>query len=239
MMAQLDTHASVALNELLENNSRAEIRDSTKESWANFVVSQLSRSPEDIRQIQENVKHYAAELLADIQINPEKYKNKIKEGDLEEFIAQRQTTFSDEKLAERVMPTILGHDAISNEIRTLQWSVVDVGKETFPLLTSDRPVSMTYRGPNSDIEITMPLSPKHLLIAATSARKLDQIRAKGKQKLVSISNLETTRKAVKYVYAQDDSMRDFVRKHISTTVSPSLVELVAKRRGFPTVRKQH
>jgi hypothetical protein len=213
--------------------------ETTKRDWASFIVSQLTRTPEDIEQLKLNTKHYISELVSDIQNNPSKHKDKIREGDLEEFLAFRETTFSDEKMADRVMPTIIGHNAITEDIYDMEWCIIDVSREQFSLLTSDRPVSLTYRGSNSEMEITMPLSPTHLLIATHSSKNLKRMRARGKRHLVRVSNLESTRKAVQYVYAENDEMFDFIRRHISTGRTFSLNELVAKARGFPLVRDKH
>ena len=117
----------------------------------------------------------------------------------------------------------------------MHWLVLDVPKDGFPLLTSDRPIWMTATLNEDDAFIAMPISPKKLFTAVAKPETQHRLKAHRRIELVKAVNKLVVQHAVKYVYGLTDSMLPFIQKYMATKRHSTLLERLAGSHGHEIV----
>lgn len=102
-------------------------------------------------------------------------------------------------------------DAISN----MKWFLVRTNNLRFPLLTSDRPIVMTNGIGLPHSHMIMPVSPRHIFVAASSDAEIAKLKQFWKDGMMTTAlNDFVVRQARKYVYGTDDSQLRFVANRL-------------------------
>ncbi|WP_421612011.1 DUF4238 domain-containing protein [Agrobacterium tumefaciens] len=94
------------------------------------------------------------------------------------------------------------------------------------LLTSDRPVRLEFPLRSEKSFLTLPIGPRRLFVAAKSPRGLDQLLHGDPRVLVGRNNRRVVRQARQFVFAADDSERDWVSKHLAKEAQPGFFDFI-------------
>jgi hypothetical protein len=114
-----------------------------------------------------------------------------------------------EEFSLQTLRTVMDSPRVGAVLNNMIWTVVP-NTAPYPLFTSDRPITMTaLEAPNAHLK--MPLTPRHIFIAATNAETMDRLDKRNRYGgLAGIINDRVVRQARNYVYAVDDSRQSFL-----------------------------
>jgi hypothetical protein len=123
------------------------------------------------------------------------------------------------KLPAQRLPELINSERVITEIAFMRWTAANLGKTSYSLLTSDRPVIMTNGLAQADAHIAIPLSPNLLFLATKSDETRKAIASMSDDEIVEMVNHKVSEQAVKYVYGIDDRQLRFVAKRLGRMVS--------------------
>lgn len=213
----LDSKAADAL--LLMENRKEEWTDELRQAWVMFLLSLITRHPEDIAAfktvyIRDFTKASRAEQEA-----YEKAREDHHPATAEEFFA----TIGHEllqNLALNNVPNLIFHERAVHSLMNMHWSVAVPPPHGY-FLTSDRPTIRTFLGYDHSHWL-VPIGPKRLFVAAEKrdygARIRDVVAAQGWKEV----NRQVVRQAVSLGYADNERHLPFFQKHLSAATRPSM-----------------
>lgn len=216
----LDTRASNVLP-YLTGGRLSELSDQMTCDWARFVMSIWFRTPNDVKGLQKVV-----EALASPAISEEVLGLSIPEG------------FPDGALSQLTMEAV--RQAIDNEERgtallNMQWAVLtSPGEHRY--MISDWPLDTAKDLPFLGHEksyITLPISPRHLFIAAPSMAFLRAIGNLEQGEIEHRQNYATVSQARRFVGSIDNRYEAFVRLHFGSEGRPSIAKSLADAWNVP------
>lgn len=220
-MSIADGQAAEALRTMINEHLVPSGRQ--KAAWTRFIMSLWYRTPEGVeRSLQAMRKTYLAELIKE---NRAKYQEEKKPGDpetIEEYIAPHEENILSRTTIDHLL-TIIQSERVTEKIMVMQWHLGHFHNMRFPFLTSDRPIVMTDGIGYDNSHIVMPLSPRHLFIAANTEAMCRELKALGGN-LVHRMNDRIVRQARKFVFGTDDSQHRFVENRLGEKAVCSLFE---------------
>jgi hypothetical protein len=179
-----------------------------REAWTLFILSILMRSPKAVadtfEKFTEDLPEQWEEAKKQWAID---FPNELPLGDYNLTVARQYALVQ--------LRRFIANDAIGLLIHSMIWTCLDLRKERYRLLTSDRPVIMTNGLGYVDSHLAMPLSPTMLFVAANTQQTLNSIKAMSVRNIVSNCNKQVVRRAVKYVWGQDHSQDALVLGQMS------------------------
>lgn len=233
-LAKLDSEAAKAM-ELLESGLPEEAWNSeSRTSWSRFMLTQMLRAPEDVAQLKSSVEEEWGKALPELEEGYAAQRSKDDPATFREYL-QKQNPAEADEFAFSIARMLMNHSDICQLFDKMHWLVLDVPKEAFPLLTSDRPIWMTPTLTEDNAFITMPIGPKKLFTAVVKPATQRTLKARRRSDLVKVVNKLTVQHAVKYVYGLSDSMLPFIQKHMATKRHSTLLERLAASRGHQVV----
>ena len=208
-MSAVDNTASSAMQLLLSSRKPDQIPDTAKMAWARFLYSLILRTPEHLSWAATKLKEMQVEI---VDAERDVYLAKRTEHDPPTFEEFREQFLGNPN---NTAPTRYLHRFISsglavNHIVNMRWSIASLRNTRFPLLTSDRPITMTNGFARSDGHIAIPISPTDLFLAANNADIEKTIHQIPPDEIVATINTRVVEQARKYVYGQDDRQLRFV-----------------------------
>ena len=237
-MSPLDNDAAVSLDKLLAGRP---LDGPDRIAWARFVLSMLYRNPECV----ELFKSHMAELWAEGT------------GALEDDWAARrgpldQMTFAEATAirlpaaaqisASNMLVDIIANERAVPDIAKMHWTRVEVSRSKYSLLTSDRPLVMPVGLGHQQCYIALPVGPRHLFVAAHDDRFSRALPTADHNRIVKLMNKDVVRQARQYVWGEDNSQIEFVRKNLAKLPDREILteaqrqEAIAAARGLqPTV----
>ena len=185
-MAPIDSRASLALAEMLDDSRPAEdfpIR--FKVAWAQFIYSLTFRAPNVIARMQNTMDQHIASSV----------------------IRQPEIPFRPTE----VFPSMLASKTVIKELLSMHWKTSRLDKAKHRLLTSDRPIIMTNGLDRHDAHIVLPISPHAFFLAYRSDDVFAQIARLSQHVLATALNDAVARQAIDFAYAYDDSQTRFIQ----------------------------
>ncbi len=228
-MQRLDSLAAEALA-MLENDDSRITRDSQPRSaWSRFVMSLLMRTPEDVAALKSGIAEEWAQSIPELEA---KYVNERGPNDpatLEEYLAQRDPE-DVERWAISLAPRLIDHRKIGKLLNNMRWMVRRITSDAGEFLTSDRPVVMSWTLTEQNAFLFMPIGPKAMFVAVNDVETQRMVEEREPAEQVEAINRFIAGRAVKFVYARDDSVLNYVRQHMGTKPRKTLIEQLAERR---------
>lgn len=235
----VDNGAHNALELMEKYGSRADWTGHLRSSWSRFLLSLLLRCPEDVWELKDQIlsDYYTfgldeaeakyAEILTELcpdGLGLERFPRKF--SDFLRTLPNCDISF----FTFKVFRSLIDNEKIGNVINRMHWEVLHLDARSPNLITSDRPVVRTNGLVSPDSHLAIALGPRRLFLAARN-RETALKRLKGNEKqLVLEYNRAVAGAAMKYVFATDDKLAEFVQKHFGKRRPTSLaVQLRAWR----------
>jgi Protein of unknown function (DUF4238) len=131
---------------------------------------------------------------------------------------------------------MIDHADIGQLLNNMRWFVRHVPSDAGEFLTSDRPVVRSWTLSERNAYLFLPIGPKAMFVAVSDAETQWMVEQRDPAEQVEVVNRFVAGQAVKFVYARDDSLLDYVRQHIGTKPKKTLIEqLVDRRREMAAV----
>lgn len=185
-MASVDSRASLALSEMLDESRAAEdfpLR--YKVAWAQFVYSLTFRAPNVIARLQNTMDQQIASGA----------------------LRQPEIPF---RPAE-VFPSMLTSKTVIKALLSMHWKTSCLDKAKHRLLTCDRPIIMTNGLERPDAHVVLPISPRTFFLAYRSDDFFSRVAGLSQEALASTINDAVVRQAIDFVYAYDGNQTRFIQ----------------------------
>lgn len=213
----LDTKAADALA-LLENRNEGWTIE-LRQSWVMFLLSLISRHPEDIAAFKSV---YIRDFNRASQGDQEAYDKVRTSHDpttAEEFFTTIGREFL-QNMALNNVPKLIFHERAVVSLMNMHWSVA-VPPDHGCFFTSDRPTIRTFLG-HANSHWIIPIGPKRLFVAAETREYGNRIRDAIARQGWKEVNRQVARQAVSLGYADDERHAPFLQKHLSAAKRPSM-----------------
>lgn len=188
-------------------------------AWSRFIMAQLMRTPEDVSRIKSLFAKQWREL------DPQKLADRL--GWSIERVREERLESSPEEMergALNLLRSAIDHRNVIGVINNMFWSTVELSPHrSHTLMTSDRPVWQSDPLGVSDAMLLMPIGPTRLFLARNS-----KIQLAAEPELVKAVNNIVVSHAKRFVIADDDSQRRFVKNRMGTKPFPSTIDLLAR-----------
>jgi hypothetical protein len=214
-MKPADTFAAVALKMIETSDQRIETDPKYRSAWSLFLMTLLTRMPEDLAALVEILND---DWERDLPRFEKAYANKQKPGSpptLQEFIEKEDPDHM-ARWTMNVAPNLMDHEGIGRALNVMRWFVSTTAEDVPSFLSSDRPLFMSGTFSEADCYLTLPIAPHRLFVAVNSEETELQIKGRPAIELVQSTNIQLARQAEKYVYGRDDLEMEFVDKYISS-----------------------
>ncbi|MGR9202182.1 DUF4238 domain-containing protein [Rhizobium leguminosarum] len=228
LMKPKDHRASQILRRLESDGTGGSWSNDERYDWTWFIVSLLVRGPEDVRSAKVNISQEWAipneRMEARYQSVIRKFPGVAAPPSLRDYIASMDGNYGN-RLGMKIMAHMTDHHAISTLIANMHWGVRTI-REGRQLLTSDRPVRLQFPLRSETSFLTLPLGPRRIFVAAKSLRGLNQLLNGDPHMLVERNNRCVVRQARQFVFAADDSEKDWVAKHLAKEAQPGFFDFI-------------
>jgi Protein of unknown function (DUF4238) len=207
-LLKADNDANLALEQLLALNVNLPIP--LRIAWARFLMTLLHRNPENIRRIREIVINELPSLMQDPL---EEYGSLRRSHDPPTFDEYRAAVpkMDTERATIMLLQGVMDSKAVGSQLCGMIWTVVRINNPREPLLTCDCPLMTTDGIGHEHGHIVLPISPYALFVAVNNQRTLDSLlEIIRRPDSVVIFNEHIVSQALDYVYAKDNSQRQFV-----------------------------
>lgn len=228
-MQRLDSLAATALTMLEEDDPRITHEPQWRSAWSRFVMSLLLRTPNDITALKAGVAEEWARRVPDLEARYTAERAPNDPPTLEEYLAQRNPNDVDQ-WAMSLLPYLIDHKKIGDLLNNMRWLVRRIGSEVGEFLTSDHPVVMSRTLTEPNAYLFLPISPKAMFIAVNDLETQRMVEERDPAEQVEAVNRFVAGRAVRFVYACNDAVLDYVRVHMGTKPRSTLLEQLAKRR---------
>lgn len=226
----IDSGAADALRILI---SGGEIYSSRlRSAWSQFLMSLLLRMPEDLEMFKNA---YRTNLFGEDDERERRYQEIRGEDSPPTFMGYvRSRPEHEHGWAEmRIFANLLNHHGVGETIANMRWKVLDVSNHKRQLLTSDRPIMLANGIKKPDGYIVLPIAPYRLFLAYSGRVGFDIICSRKPTHLVADCNYTNVGRASKLVFGSSDAQLGFVRSHLNTTPTPSLMSQIVGRKRIP------
>jgi Protein of unknown function (DUF4238) len=227
-MQGLDSLAAKALV-MLENDDPRITRESKPRSgWSRFIMSLLMRSPEDVAALKSGIAEAWARSIPELEAKYAAKRGPTDPATLEAYLAQRDPN-DVERWAMSLAPHLIDHQKIGKLLNNMRWLVRRITSDAGEFLTSDRPVVMSWTLTEQNAFLFLPISPKAVFVAVNDVETQRMVEKRDPTEQVEAINQFVAGRAVKFVYARDDSALNYVRQHMGTKPRKTLIEQLAAR----------
>lgn len=224
----VDDGAAEVLRLLEKDGDRALLSVEQRSSWSRFILSLLTRCPEDLA----NFRNSWAAKMNRVDEEGERRYAEIRGPDdpatLAEYIATEPEEVR-EKFAFEAYMKLIDNPRIGGKLNMMPWKVVDVDDGRFSLLTSDRPVIRTNGLLVPRGHLALPIGPSKLFVMAAEEETLRGIASVRPRDLVRDCNRSVVESAVRYVYGLSDGQLRYVRAHMGINPEPRLFKQLEAR----------
>ena len=228
-MQGVDSLAAEALAMLEEDNPRITRESKPRSAWSRFIMSLLMRTPEDVAALKSGIAEEWMRNIPQLEANYAVKRGPADPATLEEFLAQREPE-NIERWAMSLAPHLIDHRKIGELLNNMRWLVRRIASDTGEFLTSDRPVVMSWTLTEQNAYLFLPIGPKAMFVAVNDVETQRMVEERDPAEQVEAINRFVVGRAIKYVYARDDKVLHYVRKHMGTLPRKTLIEKLAERR---------
>lgn len=213
MAPAVDDPAAVVVQHFIDRRSNTELTLPMRQAWVRFLMSMHVRNPGRILDITLG----AAEALRQTLLaRPEEYAAVRRAEDPETLLGwvERYAPAMFENYGKQILPGIITHQTIGNEILRMHWGVLGFSGALPDVLTCDRPLYMSHGIADPMCVIALPLSSRAVFFASRSQESLDAIiAAEGDAILRSVNDIMIAQ-AERYVYGAHERHLDFVAQRL-------------------------
>lgn len=213
-LKKADDLASRALRRMLDG--KMQFPPDMMSAWSRFILSLLHRTPEAMERALTRVSTGYAEEIEAVGIRYASLRGPNDPETIEEF-KQTVMPFAIRRFLVEHVISIIDSENVCVALSNMTWGVMTMHQQRFSLLTSDRPIVMTNGLARDDAHIVMPISPKHIFIAARNERVAGEIRRMADNGELTLAlNDKVARQARKYVYSTDDQQLRFIANRLGS-----------------------
>ena len=217
-LQQLDDSAAKVLRKLWTTGF-ARVTEADSVSWAMFLVSLLSRTPESIALIQEAGHAHLSASLAD---KPEEYDAIADASDpvtLTDWVEAHLPGFL-ENFGRLSLPVFITTPNTVEELLRMRWMLWDFSGQKNHLLLSDRPCITTTGKDDPNFVVALPIGPWRAFMAVKTDRVASILRGYDPRTLLMRMNESAVANAKVRVYGLDGSSRRFIRNRLRASRNP-------------------
>ena len=225
----VDSKAADALA-LMENRSEAWTAE-IRRAWALFLMSLITRHPQDIEAFKFVYNRDFQQSSADDRERYEKARGPDDPPTVEEYFRQFHPDFIG-NMAMNNLPRLVMHERGVTGLMNLHWSVCSPPEHGY-FLTSDRPTVRTFLG-RPDSHWVLPIGPRHLFVAAERKDYGHAIHAAVYKQGWKQLNKIVLGQAVTTAYANHERHLPLVQRYLGTATRPSgMMSFVASPETAP------
>ncbi|KTR06890.1 hypothetical protein NS365_05500 [Aureimonas ureilytica] len=216
----IDGLASVTLDIMERHGAQYPYMMEHRRAWSTFVVSLLTRCPEDIQTFR---RHWHAVVMSNSPDNHEEYARLRRDGDpdsLDEYMQRLPPEMVESSMFE-TLTDIISSQPIGQDLSSLNWTILTAPVGARELLTSDRPILWSDDFGSARGHMIMPIGPRKLLIAARDPMFATRLRDScGVEELIGLCNIDIVQGAAKFVYATNRNQHRFISNRLG--VAPAV-----------------
>ena len=215
---QADTHASLALDQLLAH--KVDLIEPYKSAWSRFIMTLIYRNPEAIARLRQIVLEGLPKELEEYRSLWEATRSNPRPLDFSEF----KTSFADrnrQRVTQMFLRMVMDSEQVGQLLNSMRWAVLTFNRARYSLLTSDRPYAMTNGIGREDGHIVLPISPTTIFIAARDQKTMQQILDECNSKNCRMGeklNDRVARQSHRFVYATNAAQLSFVSTRLGQRV---------------------
>lgn len=220
----LDTLADEALKRLddplIQRDSRL------RSAWSRFLMSLMMRMPDHLETLEAGLVEGWAKTMPELEAAYAEKRGAKDPATFSEYLETRSPEeFRSWMLS--VLKRLIDHEMIGERLNNMRWFTRHIpGNAEF--LTSDRPIVTLYELAAPDSYIILPIGPKSAFVAVNNEETQRRIEANDAEEWVKGLNRIVVGAAKKFVFARNDSMKDFIAEHFGkqprTTIFEHLVQ---------------
>lgn len=210
----VDTRAADALALMERSGNSAAWTLELRSAWSRFIISLLTRCPEDLAIFRERWSATADRVDPRMEQEYAALRGSDDPPTMAEYIAAEPAEIKEKSLFEAYMRQI-DNPKISQRLNPLHWRILELPNGGYELLTSDRPVVHTNGVGRKKGFMAMPIGPRRLFLAAPEAGTIEAVVRSDPRTLARRMNLYVTEGAAKYVYGSNDAQLQFVSNRMS------------------------
>jgi len=218
---RLDNDAAVAHQKLIAS-PMVKLTGTELSAWSTFILSLLHRSPGHLSATKKAGVIFWKQALQEIRND-----GRASPAVIDEYL-RLSGPHEGEKAILRNLPALISNPKIGQFLNSCKWAVIEAPQGEIALLLSDDPLVRTNGLRTPEGHIAMPLSPRHLLIAAWKLETVQRIRALPIQQVIKMMNAWTVRSARHFVIAPDLRQQPFIEKHFGADPVPWLLSGVVE-----------
>jgi hypothetical protein len=231
-MSPLDNHAAVSIDKLLGGRP---LDADDRIAWAGFLLSLLYRNPECVALIKSHMAEIRAEATDALEGDWAALRGPLDQMTFAEATAMRRPGAAQISASNMLVDVIANERAVP-DIANMHWTRVQVSRSKYSLLTSDRPLVMPVGLAHPQCYIALPVGPRDLFVAAHDDRFSRLLPTADHTKIARLMNKDVVRQARQYVWGEDDSQLEFVRKHFATLPERDILTEAQRREIISTAR---
>jgi hypothetical protein len=207
-----DDRAAKALKLIMNG---AAIDGPTKSAWSRFIMTLIYRTPEGMRLIRQRVTTIVPSSIDNLASKYDELRRPSDPPTFEEF----RSTVPDERLlqsaTQRLLTRIMDSSRVGSLLNSMIFAILSPNSRPYPLLTSDRPMTITNGFGQRRACVVMPISPTKIFVAARDRNQIDEIAANITTKMVNSTVAEQARD---YVYGVDGTQLRFVANRLGRRI---------------------
>ena len=148
---------------------------------------------------------------------------------LEAYLSQTDP-HRNERWAMKLAPQLMNHAGFGQLLNNMHWFVRRVPPAAGRLLTSDRPICMSWTLTEQHAYLFLPIGAHSMFVAVNDDETRRIVEERDPAQQVEGINASVAGRAVKYVYASDDTQLEFVQQHMGKMPRKTLIEKLVERR---------
>lgn len=231
-MQPLDTLAAEALVELENNDPVMERDPRLRSAWSRFIMSMMLRGPEAMQALKRGIAAHWQRAVPELEAKYAHLKGPDDPPNFADYMAKRE--HSTDAWAMSLAPYLIDHNMIGDLLNNMRWFIRRIGSDTGELLTSDQPILMSATLTEEHAYLFLPIGPKAMFVAVNDVETQDLVEARDPEDQLRGWNQYIAGRAVRYSYARDDSVFDFVSEHFGKHPRRTLLEELADRYAAQT-----
>jgi hypothetical protein len=242
-MAPLDNNAARALQKILRGD-RTPWKGDERTAWTTFILSLLFRNPENVAIIKDHIRKCWREGIGALEADYAARRRPTAPETLDDYVRLTNPAAAEIGASNFLMETI-GNERLGPTIFNMHWTRHVLQHSKVSLLTSDRPIIMPLGLANPRAYIALAVSPTVLFVAANNDNFAGSLAGRKHTYVAKLLNKDVVCQARKYVWAEDDTQLEFVRRHIGTAPDRMIIaeeqknEALAAARGEPMATLVH